>query len=144
MISDNGNTLLDSKVFEEDEPWERVWDSENIYVSGFKTEEEYFTGTLRTNGFNAKTYTSEEFVWYKDWSISKNGVDLTANYYVSLDVAVTITPKPLVVYWSSSSAEYSEDFEAPYGKVYLKAGYDSILVPLSYKYYYQNYLLILQ
>ena len=53
-------------------------------------------------------------------------------------MAVTITPKPIVVYWSESSAEYSENFIPPYGKVYIKQGYDPAIVPLRYEYYYYN------
>ncbi|MDE7384948.1 MAG: leucine-rich repeat domain-containing protein, partial [Anaeroplasmataceae bacterium] len=145
--------VTDSQEFEEGEIWENTdWSSNNTTVSieNFATAGEMFNGDMRLNALNptksevlvdeetgeviAYTDAENQFTWAENYTITKNGIDLTSNYYVTFNMAVTITPKTIMVAWARMNTEYdlSHRFVLPIASVTLKPGYDAYeLCPLT-------------
>ncbi|MDE6047109.1 MAG: hypothetical protein K2F56_00620, partial [Anaeroplasmataceae bacterium] len=145
--------VTDSQEFEEGEIWENTdWSSNNtaVKIENFATAGEMFNGYMSLNALNptksevlvdeetgeviAYTDAANQFTWAEKYTITKNGIDLTSNYYVTFNMAVTITPKTVMVAWARMNTEFdlSRRFVLPIASVTLKPGYDAYeLCPLT-------------
>ena len=128
--------------------------NDNISISGFKNQYDTFAGNLSINTVldflgleetpvkyangEVLPYTDfSDFFWRQDWSVINTegyGTDmaLTDDYYLTYDLEVLIKQKEILVYWSNTSVEHSDNLTLPTPKVYIKEGYDPLeVVPLT-------------
>lgn len=79
-----------------------------------------FTGTLSTAGADAGTYLASPlagqngFAWTTAWHITRNGVDISANFTVQLNLMVVIEPMDVVIEFSGCTKASDDIYEYPY------------------------------
>ncbi len=84
-------------------------------VNGLDAFNATFSGTLSTRSKDAGTYSTSKggigsFMWTSSYAIYRNGVEVTKNFQVLINLQVIINPMHVTIAWSDDTPETDTDY----------------------------------